>query len=117
MFWLDWKLFGNGHGMAQPYFDGAFYWLTDMNLGRSRNGRNGRFYRFGGGFGAQLFSTEWRTPKPGTRRRLFGRDFVVHSARRKWLRVDVAWTAAPAVRDHSALNDLREQLVRWGHGQ
>jgi hypothetical protein len=79
MTWLDFLIFGNGRGLKSPYFDDVFYWL------------NGRFYTWIGGFGAQLQSFEWLAPKAGTRRRLAGRDFVVFSVNRRWLKVSVAW--------------------------
>lgn len=81
MRWLDFKLFGNGFGLKSPYFDDVFYWL------------DGRFYNWIGGFGAQLQSIEWRLPKPGTRRTLAGREFVVfHGTRGRWpLKWKISW--------------------------
>lgn len=67
--WLDFKIFGSGHGMAVPYFDGRFYWLVDT-YGRERNGRNGEFYKYSAGLGAQLNSYQWTHPRAGERRRL-----------------------------------------------
>ena len=90
MMWLDFKIFGSGYGLGQPFFDGPFYWLVDTS-GKARSGKNGRFYHWIGGFGAQLSSFEWITPKPGTRRRLAGRDFIVFQARRQGLRVECSW--------------------------
>lgn len=104
MFWLDWKLFGNGHGMASPYHDDVFFWLDK------------RFYRWIGGLGAQLSSIEWWIPKPGTRRMLFGEDFTVCTAERKWIRVWVTWTRTRPVRDYSEVRTLVEKLKSWGHG-
>lgn len=80
--WLDHKIFGNGYGMASPYFDGKFYWLRDRlndQLGR------GELYTFMGGHGAQLRSYQWRHPLPGNRRRLFGYDFEPFSSSRYFL--------------------------------
>ena len=85
--WLAFKLFGNGWGLAAPGHDETFYWLS------------GEFYRFLYGFGAQLKSFEWFMPKPGTRRTIAGRDFVVFLASRRWLLVDVSW-AMPSVPAH-----------------
>lgn len=113
MFWLDWKLFGSGWGMASPYWDDVFYWLRDMSQGRGR----ARFYRWTGGFGAQLHSVEWFAPKAGTRRRLFGQDFVVFRTDRRWLRVDVAWARSRELRDADEIRALRAVLQGWGHGQ
>lgn len=116
MFWLDWKLFGNGHGLASPYWDDVFYWLVDTNGGRDRRGRGGRFYHWIGGFGAQLASIEWRTPKPGTTRRLLGHDFLVFSASRKWLRVEVSWTLSKRPLSIEDIRSLKQELLAWGHG-
>lgn len=77
--WLDLLIFGNGHGMAAPYFDQNYYWL------------DGRLYTFMHGFGAQLHSYQWTHPLPGERRRLCGREFVVFHSRRRGPRVEVAW--------------------------
>ncbi len=106
--WLDWKLFGNGRGMASPYFDDVFYWL------------DGRFYRWIGGLGAQLESHEWRVPAPGTRRKLAGHEFVVFQASRRWLRVSASWQLARLPNDlagqHTAIDQLRSDLTKWRHG-
>lgn len=114
MFWIDWKLFGNGFGMGSPFWDDAFFWLRDRSNGERGPGY---FYRWGGGFGAQLYSIEWFAPKAGTRRNLFGRDFVVFSVHRKWLRVEVSWALARGVREAEEIRALREELVAWGHGR
>lgn len=102
MLWLDHLLFGNGHGLKSPYFDSVFYWLS------------GRLYTFHGWYGAQLQSFEWRIPRPGTRRRLLNREFVVFQARRKWLRVRVSWAwvdlPKPSDEANIALNDMRREL-------
>lgn len=103
-FYLDWKLFGNGHGMASPYCDDVFYWLS------------GRFYRWFGGLGAQLSSIEWFAPPAGTRRRLFGHEFVVFRTSRKLVRVEVSWELAGGVRDFAHVTELKTQLQAWGHG-
>jgi hypothetical protein len=76
---LDHFIFGNGHGLKSPHFDSAFYWLK------------GEFYTFSGGFGAQLHSFQWTHPKPGERRTLLGREFVVFQSYRRFLRVRVSW--------------------------
>jgi hypothetical protein len=94
-----WKLFGNGRGTASPYFDDTFYYL------------NGRFYRWVGGFGAQLSSVEWRAPAPGTRRRLIGRDFVVFQTERRLLRVRVTWALVTRPSSYGSIADLRRDLV------
>lgn len=108
-FWLDWKLFGNGHGMASPYFDDTFYWLHDGGAGK-----RGAWYRSGGGLGAQLFSVQWTMPKPGERRKLSGYDFVVFRANRKGPRVEVAWSLVRLPQDINAANafiaEMRSKL-------
>lgn len=87
---LDFWLFGNGHGLAQPYFDGRFFWLVDTAEGREAG--RGRLYKFFGGHGAQLRSIEWFMPHPGERRRLAGETFTVFQAHRKGPRVEVSWS-------------------------
>lgn len=104
MFWLTWKLFGNGYGLGSPYWDDVFYWL------------GGRFYHWTGGFGAQLHSYEWAAPKAGTRRRLFGEPFVVFQTRRKFLLVEVSWAHVPVVRDAEEIRTFHAKLMNWGHG-
>jgi hypothetical protein len=99
--WLDHKIFGNGYGMATPYFDGKFYWLS------------GELYTFMAGFGAQLHSYQWRHPKPGESRRLCGRDFRPFHSTRRGVRVEVAWaTHLPEDIDakNAALRDLERDL-------
>lgn len=90
MHWLAVKLFGNGHGMAQPFFDGRFFWLVDTTHGR-KHASKGRLYTFGHGLGAQLSSFEWRSPKPGERRRLAGVEFRVFNVSRGWVRDPFGW--------------------------
>lgn len=90
--------------MASPYWDDVFYWLS------------GRFYQWVGGFGAQLVSREWWTPKPGTRRKLFDKEFVVFCATRKWLRVEVSWALVKELKDYSDIAALKTELQNWGHG-
>lgn len=109
---LDQWIFGNGHGLKSPYFDDIYLWLVDTKPAE-RSGSNGRRYTWIGGIGAQLRSFEWRVPKPGTRRILAGREFVVFNATRRGLRVDVSWAlvglprsldeANAAIRELSAL--------------
>lgn len=113
---LDWILFGNGHGMASPYADDAFYWLADTNFDRSRRGRYSRLYRVSSGLGAQLISYEWRAPPAGTRRRLAGQEFVIFQTHRKWLRVECSWAAV----GKQTVEDTRavcETVRSWGHGR
>lgn len=78
---LDHLIFGNGHGMATPYCDGAFYWL------------GGELYHWSGWFGAQLTSYQWTHPRPGERRILSGVTFRPFRSERSWGRVRVAWSA------------------------
>lgn len=108
MIWLDWRLFGNGRGMASPYWDDAFYWL------------DGHFYQWIGGLGAQLQSHEWFAPKAGTRRRLIGEEFVVFQTRRKGPRVEASWalTQMPSNLDaqNARIAELYERLKSWRHG-
>lgn len=114
-FWLDWKLFGNGYGMASPYFDDVFYYLVDTYR-QERGSQRGRFYRTFGGLGAQLQSYEWRMPRPGTRRRLFGREFIIFIARRRGPRVECSWALVGGVKDFDEVRELKSELQEWGHG-
>jgi len=82
---LDFMLFGNGHGMAVPWRDSAFYWLVDVRT------KQGAFYHWSGWFGAQLASYQWRRPKAGEERMLLGRYFVISHAERRWGRVACSW--------------------------
>lgn len=108
-FTLDFWLFGNGHGLAQPHLDGVYYWLVDRETGK------GRFYTQSGWFGAQLQSIEWLTPRPGTRRKLKGREFVVFSAERSGPRVRVSWAMTRMPKDideaNAAIRSLKADLL------
>ncbi|AEI71065.1 hypothetical protein [EBPR siphovirus 2] len=107
MLWLDHLIFGNGYGLGSPYFDNKFYWLVDTNFDRRH--KYGRLYTLIGGHGAQLSSREWTHPKPGTRRRLLGREFQAFSSTRKGPRVDVSW-AIVRWRDGDSMDLLKRDL-------
>jgi hypothetical protein len=109
---LDWLLFGNGFGMASPYHDDVFYWLADTSHERDLKGSHSRFYRWIGGLGAQLDSYEWRRPPAGTRRCLFGHEFVVFQTSRSFLRVRCSW----AVTGSLNLENLYQDLLKWRLG-
>lgn len=96
--WLAFKIFGNGHGLAVPCFPEAFYWYKD------------RFYTWIGGFGAQLYSFEWFAPPAGTRREIFGKEFVVFGVHRRWLLVSVSWAVNERLDNIEALHKLKEIL-------
>jgi hypothetical protein len=84
---LDFLIFGKGHGLAQPWASGAFYWLVQPD------GR-GAFYHWDGWFGAQLSSFQWTHPNSGERRSfdaLDGRVFRPAHSERCLGRVRVAW--------------------------
>lgn len=115
IFWLDHKIFGNGYGLATPYFDGRFYWLS------------GEIYTFSGGLGAQLTSFQWRHPKPGERRCLAGRQFVPFQSNRYvwWLfrrslfaiplpvcRVCVSWAAVNLPENLDKANEFIRHLEK-----
>lgn len=88
------RVFGSGYGMAAPFWNQTFYWLVDT-LRTERSAKNGRFYTFMGGLGAQLHSFEWRMPEPGTRRKLAGMEFEVFNVSRgRW---GVMWSVAWAL--------------------
>lgn len=117
IFWLDHKIFGNGHGLSSPICDGRYYWLS------------GQFYTFMGGFGAQLHSIQWTHPNAGEERKLFGYRFRPLHSTREWLwlfrdslfpiplpisRVMIAWGRVDLPRDidgaNAALREMRAQV-------
>ncbi len=111
MLWLDFLTFGHGYGLAQPYFDGRFYWLVDTSRGRDAG--RGTLYTFIGGHGAQLASRQWFHPVPGEERTLIGRKFRPFNSSRRGLRVEVSWsTALPKGIDeaNAAIRELRDDL-------
>jgi hypothetical protein len=112
---LDWFLFGNGYGMASPYFDDCFYWLKDMS-GGNRKKAKGRFYRLSNGYGVQLTSYEWFKPSPGTERILAGKRFVVFQAGRRGVRVEVSWGHKPSPKSHDDIAAIAQAVRDWGHG-
>lgn len=99
---LDHLIFGNGFGLKSPRYDEIFYCL------------DGEIYTFSHGFGAQLRSFQWTHPKPGERRTIVGREFVVFNSCRRWLRVKVSWamTRMPLDIDgmNAAIRELHEDL-------
>lgn len=90
--WLDFLIFGNGFGMASPYHDDTFYWLS------------GDLYTFQHGFGAQLRSRQWTHPKAGERRTLAGHEFVIFQSTRSGLRVECSWGLVRLDRDVTEAN-------------
>lgn len=111
MLWLDFLTFGHGRGLAQPYFDGRFYWLVDTSQGRQAG--NGALYTFLYGFGAQLVSRQWFHPRPGETRTLVGRKFRPFNSSRRWLRVEVSWATnlPPGIDEaNAAIRDLQDDL-------
>lgn len=92
----DFKIFGSGHGMAMPFWNGIFYWLNDsdheyIDTAGRRHGNCGDFYTFMYGFGAQLRSYQWTHPNAGERRRVAGYHISPLHSTRRWCRVEVAW--------------------------
>lgn len=83
--WLDHLIYGSGHGLATPFWDGRFYWLVDQKTKR------GELYTWSGWFGSQLQSFQWTHPNAGERRTLAGHDFKPFHSTRTWFRVRVAW--------------------------
>lgn len=116
LLWLDMLIFGNGRGLAAPFWDQPFYWLADPD------GENGTFYTYGGGFGAQLTSFQWRHPRPQERRRLAGMEFHPFNSDRRWGRVRVSWAVRigrPLVAEdfqliENRLHDSMARLCQWG---
>lgn len=97
---LDFWIFGNGHGLGAPFWDGRFYWLS------------GEFYTYSAGHGAQLTSFQWTHPKAGETRRLCGRDFVPFHSSRSWGRVRVSWSWTDLPDDIDEANAELRQLER-----
>src|SRR5690606_28704478 len=95
---LDHLIFGNGHGMASPTFDGRFYWLS------------GELYQFHAWHGAQLFSYQWTHPKAQEERILCGQRFRPFSSRREWGRVRVSWRWIDLPKDLSEANVALREL-------
>lgn len=111
--WLDHKIFGNGRGLGSPYWDSRFYWLS------------GQLYTFMQGFGAQLHSIQWRHPRAGEERKLFGYRFRPFSSHRSFLwlfrdsvfpiptpicRVMVAWARTDLPADINEANAALRQM-------
>jgi len=115
---LAMRFFGNGYGMAAPFFNQTFYWLVDT-FGQTRAAKNGRFYTFMGGLGAQLHSFEWKVPKPGTRRRLAGMEFEVFNVSRgRWgIMWSVAWALVDFPRDidkaNAKIREIKEKIGNY----
>lgn len=125
---LDHLIFGNGHGLASPFFDDRFYWLVDTSR-QDRNGSRGELYTFMAGFGAQLHSFQWRHPKAGEERQLAGKRFRPLRSTRQFLwlwrnsifsiplpipRVNVAWSWVDLPKGiddaNAALRDMERAL-------
>lgn len=114
MFWLDHKIFGNGHGMKTPYCDGTFFWLVDTSESRAKG--RGDLYTWIGGHGAQLTSRQWTQPKVGERRKLLDLEFVPFSTTRKGPRVEVSWAVRSwRGKDINEMNVLLATLKRELH--
>lgn len=109
--WLTFKLFGNGSGIGAPFWDQEFYWLVDTHR-KGRSAKNGRFYTWMSGLGAQLHSYEWFMPKPGTRRRLGGQDFFVFNASRHWFKVRIGWSIYGGARDFAHVREIKDNLMK-----
>lgn len=106
--------FGNGYGLAAPYFEGEYHWLVDG----SQEKRRGAWYHWLGGFGAQLHSFEFRAPRAGEKRELFGHTFhIFQPPERRGLTVRTAWaTDDPLAKTAEGLRELHQQLRDWrGH--
>lgn len=110
-FWSGrWGLgFGDGFGIAQPHWDGVFYWLLDQE-GKKR----GCWYHWIGGFGAQLDSFEFRSPKPGETRKLFGHTFYIFGRPvRKLFVVRTTWAVSTKLKTNEDIRSLKENLNNW----
>jgi len=104
MLWLDHLIYGNGNGLATPYFDGRFYWLVDKHTDK------GELYSWSGWFGAQLQSFQWTHPNAGERRRLAGREFKPFHSTRSLGRVRVAWALTDMPKNIDECNTVLRKL-------
>lgn len=112
--WLDHLIFGDGLGLRSPLHDNRFYWLADERTGHRE------IYTFSGGLGAQLHSIQWRHPKPGEERHLFGRNFVIFNTTRRWGRVYCSWAlvglSSMRLDDtHKCIRELKEKIGEPWH--
>lgn len=108
--WLDHLIYGNGHGLGSPRFDGRFYWLVD------RLTKRGEVYSWSGWFGAQLQSFQWTHPNAGERRVLCGHDFKPFASSRRLFRVRVSWALCRKPGDVLECNEfLRDFERKLGH--
>jgi hypothetical protein len=102
--------FGSGYGLGTPYFGSVFYWLRDKKHGHRA------WYRWIGGFGAQIESYEFRAPKAGAEREIQGRVLVPFSEpQRRFLIVRTAWqikefAAAPGGPSLEVIRAFRDDL-------
>lgn len=113
--WLDFKIFGNGHGLKSPYFDDKFYWLVDTES-EERKAKNGNFYNWIGGFGAQIVSREWRMIPAGTTRTLAGMKFRIFQCSRNGIRCEASWKIAqsntPSIEEIAEIKRRIESVVK-----
>lgn len=107
--WLDFAIFGSGRGMAMPYHDGQLFWLVDTTGTRGQDAE-GELYTHMSGYGAQLHSYQWTHPLAGEERRLAGRRFRPLHSRRRWGRVEIAWSACDMPRDLGEANAWLRQF-------
>lgn len=109
--WLDHLIFGNGYGLASPYFNTVLYWLVD----KSHPKKKGQLYTWSGGLGAQLNSFQWLHPKPGEYRIICGREYRPFNSTRRWIRVQVSWATPIGTtidEHHYHLRKIKEDLCR-----
>lgn len=103
MFWLDWLLWGNGHGYKSPSCNDVFYWI------------DGRWYNTTGWFGCQIWNIQWTRPPAGTKREILGRDFEIFRTERRFLRVACYWSMVGINRltiddSNAEINKFRQEL-------
>lgn len=109
--------FGGGFGLAEPYFDGQFYWLHDDIWAREGK-RRSAWYKWEGGLGAQLASYELRAPVAGEVRELFGHRWrVFRQPERRFLTVRTSWALEDGVKEFGQVRQLEAELKAWGHGR
>lgn len=105
---------GDGYGLASPHFDDQFFWLHDMSGGQRGPGA---WYTWMGGLGAQLTSWEFRAPKAGTTRKLFGHTFrVFQNPVRRFLTVRISWATDLVPDNMERVREIKSELLKWEHG-
>lgn len=104
--WLDFLIFGGGHGLASKTDNSAYYWLRDDGPSHA----SPMFYMWHGWYGSQLASFEWHAPKVGDQRKLVGLDFIPVQCHRRWFRYQISWATRISSLDIDSANDYIQSI-------